>query len=300
MLDFKHIIHSAKKKRIISLTVIYIVLAGIGFVYLYPILYMVVNSFFSRADLLDPAVIWIPTELSFENFVAAFKTLDFINSFLNSLLLSTVPALLQTAVTAVVGFGLARFKFPLKKLLFVLIIITFLLPTQIMMVPRYVLFDRFNITETVWAQFLPALFGQGIKSAIFILVFFQYFSTYPKALDEAAELDGAGKVKTFLLVAVPMATGAIVLSLLFSFVWYWNETYQSNLLFGSAIQTLPLKLHSFTAQYQAIYGESSGSAINESISLSGTLLSILPIVILYICLQKQFVESIERSGITGE
>ena len=78
MLDFKHIIHSAKKKRIISLTVIYIVLAGIGFVYLYPILYMVVNSFFSRADLLDPAVIWIPTELSFENFVAAFKTLDFI------------------------------------------------------------------------------------------------------------------------------------------------------------------------------------------------------------------------------
>ena len=299
-INLKHKGTMLKKKRIVSLAAIYGVLAGIGFVYLYPILYMAVNSFFSRSDLLDPAVIWIPTEISFENFVAAFNTLDFFKSFSNSLMLSIVPAVLQTAVTAVVGFGFARFDFPFKKLLFVIITITFLLPTQIMMVPRYVLFDRFNITETVWAQYLPALFGQGIKSSIFILVFFQYFSTYPRALDEAAELDGAGKVKTFLLVAIPMATGAIVLSLLFSFVWYWNETYQSNLLFGSAIQTLPLKLHSFTAQYQAIYGENASNTINESISLAGTLLSILPVVILYICLQKQFVESIERSGITGE
>ena len=298
--SFKNILAPAKRKRVISLAAVYAVLIGVGFVYLYPIRYMLVNGFFSREDLLDPSVIWIPTEISFDNFAAAFNTLDFFRSFFNSVLLSAVPALLQTAVTAVVGFGLARFKFPLKRLLIILIISTFLLPAQIMMVPRYVLFDSMNITETIWAQYLPAMFGQGIKSAIFILVFYQYFSSYPKALDEAAGLDGAGKIKTFLLVALPMATGAIVLSLLFSFVWYWNETYQSNLLFGSAIQTLPLKLQSFTAQYEAIYGGNADSTINESISLAGTLLSIIPVIILYICLQKQFVESIERSGITGE
>ena len=290
-----------ENKHLISRLAIYFFLIGIGFVYLYPVLYMIVNSLFSRTDILDPSVIWLPTELCFDNFKKAFETLDFFKSFTNSMFLSIVPALLQTAVTAVVGFGLARFDFPFKKTVLVLVIMTFLLPTQIMMVPRFVLFDRFHITNTVFAQYFPALFGQGIKSAIFILVFYQYFNTYPKALDEAAELDGANKIKLFILVALPMAGGAIVLSLLFSFVWYWNETYQSSLLFGSAIQTLPLKLQSFTAQYEAIYGSAGSSGtINEAISLAGTLLSILTVLILYVCLQRHFVESIERSGITGE
>ena len=261
---------------------------------------MVVNSLFSPADLTDPSVSWIPTEWYFQNYVEAFQTLDFTYSFTNSIILSLVPALLQTMVTAIVGFGLARFQFPCKKLLFIVILATFLLPSQVMMVPRYVLFDSYHLTNTVWVQFLPALFGQGVKSAIFILVFYQYFSSYPKALDEAAEIDGAGKVRLFLKIALPMASGAVVLSLLFSFVWYWNETYQSNIMFGSVIQTLPLRLQSFTLQYEAIYGADAAGSISESVVLAGTVLSVLPILLLYVLLQRQFVESIEQAGITGE
>ena len=279
---------------------VYLILIGIGFVYLYPILYMLVNSLLSPADLVDPGVTWLPTGLYLENYKEAFQTLDFVKSFGISMLMSLVPAVLQTMVAALVGYGLARFRFPFKRLLLVLILVTFLLPSQVMMVPRYVLFDSYHLTDTVWVQFLPAILGQGLNSAIFIVVYYQYFSSYPIALDEAAEIDGAGKFKIFTRIAMPMASGATILSMLFSFVFYWNETYQSNLMFGGKLQTLPLKLQSFTKQYEAIFGEGAAGSTNEAISLAGTFLSILPLLILYIVFQRQFVESIEASGITGE
>jgi multiple sugar transport system permease protein len=280
----------------------YIVLIGIGFVYLYPMIYMLVNSFFSLSDLTDPRLTWIPSKLYFGNFSKAFETLDFFKSFGISVFMSTVPALLQTAVCSLVGFGLARFRIYFKPLWLMLIILTFVLPTQVMIVPRYVMFYNMHMINSVWVQYLPALLGQGIKSAIFILVYYQYFSTYPKSFDEAAALDGAGKFQIFLRIALPIAATAILLCALFSFVWYWNETYQANLLFGGELPTLPLKLQSFSQQYLSIYGSGGTAASdpNESIVLAGTLLSILPMLILYLCAQKYFIRSIEESGITGE
>lgn len=279
----------------------YIILIGIGFVYLYPMLYMAVNSFLSVADQSDPRVTWIPRELYLENFRRAFETLDFVKSFGISLLMSVIPSLLQTAVCALVAFGLARFNMRSKSIWLILIISTFILPTQVMIVPRYVMFYNLNIINTVWVQYLPAAFGQGIKSAIFILVFYQYFSTYPKSFDEAASLDGAGKFRIFIRIALPIASAAVILSLLFSFVWYWNETYQANLLFGGRLTTLPLKLQSFTTAYQTSYGDgTAASNPNMSVVLAGTLLSVLPMIVLYLAAQKQFITSIEQSGITGE
>lgn len=289
-----------KPKSFVAKVFVYIILIGMGFVYLYPIIYMVVNSFLSVNDLTDPTVTWIPTEICFDNFKLAFQTLDFFRSFGLSMVMSLVPAVLQTTVTAIVAYGLARFKIPFNKMILVLILVTFLLPSQVMLVPRYVLFDNYYITDTVWAQFLPAIFGQGINSAIFILVYYSYFASYPIVLDEAAEIDGAGKWKIFTSISLPMAKGATILSMLFSFVFYWNETYQSNTLWGGKIQTLPLKLQSFTLQYEAIYGKEAAGSISESVSLAGTLLSILPLLIMYIVFQRQFVESIESTGITGE
>lgn len=289
---------------------LYFVLIALGFIYLYPILYMIVNSFFSPEDLVDPSVTWIPTRLYFGNFVQAYETLVFLKSFLTSLYMSVIPSLLQLIATSLVGFGLARFDFPLKKLWLVLVIAVFMIPTNVMSIPRYAMFYRFGMLETVLPFYLPALFGQGIRSTIFILVFYSFFNSYPLSFDEAAELDGAGKFKIYYKIAMPAASGAIVLCLLFSFVWYWNETTDLS-LFSSNIKTLPKRLQEFNQKFSELYGESAAGSqkggvvdvvnrTNEALQLAGTLLSILPTVILYLILQKQFVESVERSGITGE
>ncbi len=288
----------------------YFVLIGLAFVYLYPILYMVVNSFFSPDDLTDPSVTWIPTGLYWGNFKQAYETLDFLKSFGTSFMMAVVPALFQLVATSMTGFALARFDFPLKKLWFVLVISTFMIPTAVMVIPRYTMYFTYGMLKTVLPFFVPALFGQGIRSTIFILIFYSFFSSYPISFDEAAELDGAGKFKIYTKIAMPAASGAIVLCILFSFVWYWNETTDLN-LFSPNIKTLPKRLQEFAQKFSQLYGSSGGEGggpgggnevnrLNESLSLAGTLLSVLPTIILYLILQKQFVESVERSGITGE
>ena len=285
--------------------ILYALLVCIGFVFLYPFLYMIVNSLKSPEDLMNPAVTWIPSSLYLENYVKAFRTLDFARSFGNSLYISLIAAVLQTAVAAVTGYGLARFRVKLKGVITVLILATFVLPVETLLIPRYVMFNSYHLLDTPLPLWLSAFTGQGLKAAVFILVFQQIFAGYPVSLDEAAELDGAGKYKVFFKIAVPIGRPAIVLSMLFSFVWYWNETRQSGLYFGEVIKTLPMRLGSFAASYESLY-EGAGTttdaavSINEGVTLAGTLLSCLPILILFILLQRYFVESIEKSGITGE
>ena len=284
--------------------VMYALLISIGFVFLYPFLYMFINSFMSPEDLMNPAVSWVPTKIYFANYIKAFETLDFGKSFWNSLYRSLIAAVLQTAVAAVTGYGLARFNVKLKGIIMILILVTFVLPVETLLIPRYVMFNSYKMLDSPLPLWISALTGQGLKSAVFILVFQQVFNGYPISLDEAAELDGAGKYKVFFKIALPIAKPAIVLSMLFSFVWYWNETRQSGLYFGEIIKTLPMKLGSFAASYASLYesagGADAATSINEAVTLAGTMLSCLPILIMFIILQKQFVESIEKSGITGE
>ena len=291
--------------NILKKVIMYALLISIGFVFLYPFLYMFINSFMSPEDLMNPAVSWVPTKIYFENYVKAFQTLEFGKSFWNSLYISLIAAVLQTIVAAVTGYGLARFNVKLKGIIFILILVTFVLPVETLLIPRYVMFNNYNMLNSPLPLWLSALTGQGLKSAVFILVFQQVFNGYPISLDEAAELDGAGKYKVFFKIALPIAKPAIVLTMLFSFVWYWNETRQSGLYFGEVIKTLPMKLGNFAASYADLYsgagaGTDAAMSINEAVTLAGTMLSCLPILIMFIILQKQFVESIEKSGITGE
>ena len=158
-----------------------------------------------------------------------------------------------------------------------------------------------GITGNVLSYILPALFGQGLKSAVFILIFYQYFKGIPQSITEAAEIDGANTFVVFLRIAIPSAKSGILLSILLSVVWYYNETVLASAFFGSEISTLPLALENFKSSFDNIYQDAAnGKSINEAIYMAGTMLNILPLLILYFFTQKYFVQGVDKAGITGE
>ncbi|AZN42522.1 carbohydrate ABC transporter permease [Paenibacillus albus] len=284
---------------------VYALLISVGFVYLYPILYLVSQSFKSLNDLLDPTVLWIPQKLYFENFVQAWHVLNYMDTFWNSVLNSVVPAIGQTVSCAVVGYGLAKFRFPGKSIIFGLMMITFIVPAQVVMIPLYLMFNDYHMLGSSLPFIIPTIFGQGIKGVLFILIYMQFFRTIPTSLEEAAQMDGAGFIRTFFTVILPISTPAIVVVMLFSTVWHWNETYLTSLYLGDSMTTLPLMLKTFNDSFSKLYGGGAAVGgkhqnINESIRMAGTLLIVLPLLILYLFAQKRFVEVVDKTGITGE
>lgn len=280
---------------------IYGLLVIISFVYLYPLLYMFSYSIKSLQDLLNPMVDQVPTSFYFKNYQDAFKTLKYFETMSTSLVVTLIPAILQTIVASLVGYGFARFEFPLKKTLMAFVLATYIIPPQVTMIPRYVLFNDIGILHTVYSIILPASLGQGLNSAIFILIFYQFYKMIPKALDEAAQIDGAGKFYTYFKIAIPLSVPSFITTFLFSFVWYWNETYISGLFLGRNIETLQIRLQNFVSAYNAIMGgQGEIDYANEAIRMSATLLIILPMLLVYFTLQRWFIEGVDKAGITGE
>ena len=283
--------------------VLYLLLIALGFVYLYPLLFMFVTSLKSPTDLLNPMVQWIPTEIYIGNYVKAWRVLNYPTTIVNSILVSVIPSLIQAAVCSVIGYGLARYRFKGKGLIFALIMATFIIPAQNTAIPQMLTFKSLGLLGNVFAIILPALFGQGYRSAIFILIFYQTFMSLPKVLEEAARLDGASDLKVFLLVGLPAAVPAFIVSIIFSTVWYWNESYLTLMFLEGGVQTLPMQLAKFTQAYENLYPSGMVNIfdrLNEAVKLAGTFLNILPLLVMYFVLQKWFVESVEMTGITGE
>ena len=228
------------------------------------------------------------------------QVLDYGKSFIVTVGLVSVATIFQTISSALAGYAIARHDMPLKNLWLVLMILSFLTPSSVMLIPKYLMFNQYGLIGSPLSVLLPAMLGQGINSTVFVLVFNQFFSSYPKSFDEAARLDGASGIEIFFKVAIPLCVPAIIVSVLFSFVWFWNETYVSGLLFGNTLRTLPMKLQSFVEEFSKSYASGSGNKINESLQLAATVLVVSPLMLLYAALQKYFIEGIESSGITGE
>ena len=282
---------------------LYAVLIAIGFVYLQPLLFMFITSIKNPSDLLNPMVQWVPTELFLGNYDKGLRVLSYPDTLLSSTLISVIPSALQTVVASVVGYGLARYRFWGKPIVFILLLATFIIPPQNTVIPQMLTYRNLGLLGNPLALILPAILGQGFRSPIFILIFYQSFLSLPKVLEESARLDGATDFYIFRKIAVPTALPAYIVSFIFSIVWYWNETFLTGIFLEGGVTTLPMQLSRFVQAYENLYPPGTVNIfdrLNEAVKMSGTFLNILPLLVMYFVLQRWFVESVEMTGVTGE
>ena len=289
-----------EQKGFLQKFISYALLILFGFVYAYPMLYMLAYSLMGESDVMNPMVNFWPTEWQWSNYREAAQTLNFFNTLLQTAYISVLPAIFQTIACGLTAYGLARFNFPGKKIVFGLIVLTFIIPPQLTMMPQLMIFTNLKFSGTVLAFMIPAAVGQGIKSAVFILIFYQFFKGIPDSVIEAAKIDGANSFQIFVRIGIRSALPAILLSFLLSVVWYYNETVLSSVYLGNSVKMLPLELEKFQSTYNSLITSTTGKSVNEAVYMAGTLLNVLPLIIMYFFTQRYFLDGIDKAGITGE
>jgi multiple sugar transport system permease protein len=214
-------------------------------------------------------------------------------------------------VTALVGYGFARFRFPGRGIWFALVVVSIVIPPQTITVPMYMQFRYFDmfglfklfgvesvsLIDSFYPMTMMTLLGMGIKSGLYIFIFRQFFRGLPKEIEEAALIDGAGVLRTYLRVMLPNAVPAIVTVLLFSFVWQYNDTFFAN-TFMSRLNLIAVKLATVGGTFAGLEGIRDANHI-RLVTNAAIVLGIAPIVTVYLLLQRYFMEGIERSGIVG-
>ena len=292
---------------------------GLCYLFLFPVLYMLGTAFQSTESLSDPSVVWIPKSFSLEPLKGVIDLLDYWQALLMTVEIAVFSTLFALISCSLVGYGLARFKFKERGLLFFFVVLTIVVPPQAVMIPNYTNFRFFdfggllqllspltgfsslNLLDTPYTFILPAVFACGLRCGLFIFIFRQFFMGIPKELEEAARIDGCGALRTFVQIMVPMAKPAFITTCLFSVVWHWNDLYLSSMYYTSMVKPITPQL----SQLMTLMRETNiASTVADQLSVrsyfaAGALLAVLPLLILFIILQRQFTESIEKTGIVG-
>ncbi|MCQ6558742.1 carbohydrate ABC transporter permease [Paenibacillus mendelii] len=284
----------------IAKLLLYIVLTIVAFLYMQPLLYIVTTMFKSLSDLIDPTVKYLPREWNFDNIVKAWKGLEYPQAFTNTLVIALFCSGIQVIICAITGYGLARLRFPGRKFLLFLVVLTFLIPSQVYVIPLFVLYGKLGLLNTPFVFLIPALFGQGLRSALFIIIFSQFFHGQPKSLEEAAKLDGASAYRLFWRIMLPLAKSACIVVFLFSFIWYWNMYYEASMFLSESFTPLSIRLDNLD---RVLTGNTFSqfniqlNPVTEGAKMSAVFLILLPPTLLYMVAQRWFTEGIERTGL---
>lgn len=304
---------------------VYLLIAGICFTILYPILGLVPTVFSQLDDLGNPNVIWIPLKTSIVSFQAAARYIlpKGARTLLYSIGYAVGIMVLQVFMSAMVGYSIARVKSIASRIALLLVILVFLIPRQSLLLAQYIFlkhFDFLNILDLFttagevdlinnpFVLVLLALFGFGVSQSLFIFIFSQFFKNIPRELEEAALIDGCGFYKTYFKIMVPNAIPAISTVSMLAFVWNYGDTYYTN-YFNSAGSYMSTLLSS------TFIGANKQNVLNavqkwfgipvindmafDAVKQAACLIFLVPLLIVFLVGERKLVENLENSGLVG-
>ena len=286
-----------------------ILLFGMCFMIIQPILNKIALSFMAERDLYDTTIILVPKHFSVSNWKIAMNLLNYKTTLFNTLWVSILVSVIEVAMCSVVGYGFSRFQFPLKRFWFFCVILVIVIPPQTISTSLFLHFRYFklfgatlNLRGSMIPYIMMCLGCMGLKNGLYIFMIRQFFMGFPFELEEAAYVDGCGPLATFFKIMVPGAKPIITSCFLFSFVWQWTDSFYSNLFLGK-IQLLSIQLTTVIDKFGIYLSNLNGGTVIAPVGYANAILStamilgIFPVIILYVFCQRLFVESLASTGV---
>lgn len=260
----------------------------VGLVFLFPVFWMVRSSFMGLEELYANPPVFLPKNATLQNYQAALAQTDLWLQLRNSCVITLLFVMGTVISSSLTAYGFSRFEFKGKNVWFMLIISTMMLPSAVTLIPQYQMWNRLHLLGTIAPLVVPAWFG---GSAYFTFMLRQFFQTIPRELDEAARVDGAGYLRIFVSIMLPLVKPAMIVVALFAFVNCWNEFFYTVIYLNGQqeLKTLTLGLYLFKGVYSTNYGAVLALAIMVSV----------PALIFFFIGNKYFVEGISMTGIKG-
>ena len=284
----------------------YFLLCALSFIFLYPFIIMLCKSLMTDSDLMNITVKWLPSRPEWSNYKIAYAKLWFNKFVVNSSLVSILATAGHMVSCALTGYAFARYKFRLKGVLFGIVILSMIVPAQVIIFPLYMQYSSWGWLDTYLPLLAPTFFGFGLSGGFFIFLFRQFFMGLPYEMEEAARVDGCGPIRTYARIMLPMAQSSLLVCGVLSLVWHWNDYFEPGVyITATDRKMLPHRLPSLYALLNAEnftmiqMTDIEGLIFNEAMLMAATFLCILPILIMYLILQRRFMEGVERSGLTG-
>lgn len=279
-----------KKKKTVGNIIYHIITLCGAFIMIYPLLWMIMSSFKNSDEIIRTAQHLLPTHFQLGNYVkgwAGFAGISFATFFKNSFIIAGIGTIGAIISSAIIAYGFARCEFRGKKFWFSCMLLSMMLPFQIIMIPQYILFNKMGWVGSYLPLIVPAFFGQGF----FIFLNIQFIKGIPTDLDEAAKIDGCSIYRIFLHIILPLIKPAIVTSAIFSFMWKWDD-FLSALIYLSEPLTYPVSY-----ALKMFSDPSSGTDWGAMFAMA--TLSLVPIFIIFLTMQKYLVEGIASTGVKG-
>ena len=287
-----------------------ILLFGMCFMILQPILNKISLSFMAEKDLYDTSIVIIPKNFSVNNWKISMYLLDYTKSLINTIWVSLLVSAIEVVMCTFVGYGFSRFNFPLRRFWFFCVILLIVIPPQTLSTSLYLHFRYFkffgatlNLKGTMLPYIMMCFTCMGLKNGLSIFMIRQYYLGFPFELEEAAYVDGCGPFVTFFRIMVPGAKPIITSCFLFSFVWQWTDSFYSNLFLGK-IQLLARQVVGLTDKLSIYLSRARGGgnvsvppALAGAMNSTSVLLIVIPLIILYLFCQRMFVESLASTGV---